>query len=198
MSWKVTTQAHLKFEDMERNHKAVSKKKKEHRHTPFELTPLLHCRNRVSHVKRATEQETVPQKAANKVRGTKTRQSALSKGICAALSLLWDRIFNSSLLDTDVIHQRWQMWHDSSAWEAAMTTDRKLLTAQCVTRGGLSDKTRYSNLLILCPVSPAKKVYRPKCTTASVVFVFVINFGKNPQIPVKVILIWEMRQSWNF
>lgn len=157
MSWKVTTQAHLKFEDMERNHKAVSKKKKEHRHTPFELTPLLHCRNRVSHVKRATEQETVPQKAANKVRGTKTRQSASSKGICAALSLLWDRIFNSSLLDTDVIHQRWQMWHDSSAWEAAMTTDRKLLTAQCVTRGGLSRQNQIFKSTDLMSCKPRKK-----------------------------------------
>lgn len=36
------------------------KKKEEHTRTPFELTSLLHCRNRASHVKHATEQKNVP------------------------------------------------------------------------------------------------------------------------------------------
>ena len=169
MSWKVTTQANLKFQDMERNHKAVSKKERRnthththtHTHTAFELTSLLHCRNRASRVKHATEQKTVPQRAANKVRGTKTRQSALSKRIWAApLRLQWDRFFNSSLLD--VIHQRWQMWHDSSAWEAAVTKERKLLAAQCVTRGRLSiQKLIFKSSDVVVSWKSSNKVYRP-------------------------------------
>lgn len=139
MSWKVTTQANQKIWGYGKKSQSCQhkKKKKEHRHTRFELTSLLHCHNPANHVKHGT----VPQKATNKVQGTKTRQSVLSKRIWAALCLSWDRFFNSSLLDSDVIRQRWQMWHDSSAWEAAVTTDRKLLTAQCVTRGSLSKKT---------------------------------------------------------
>ncbi len=75
--------------------------------------------------------KTVPQMAADKVRGTKTRQSALSKRIWAAVCLLWERFFNSSMQGTDVIHQRWQMWHDSSAWEAAVTTDKTTYSTVC-------------------------------------------------------------------
>lgn len=88
MSWKVTTQENQIVQDMERNNKAVRKKQKEHTHTPFELTSLLHCRNRASYVKHATEQKTVPQRVANKVRGTKTCQSAfVQKNLsCSAVS----------------------------------------------------------------------------------------------------------------
>lgn len=133
----------------------LSEKKSEPTHASSELTSLLHCCNRASHVKHATEQKTIPQKAANKVWWTKTRQSALSKRIWAALlCLLWDRFFNSSLLDTNVIHQRWQMWHDSSAWEAAVTTDRELFMGEVC-----QDKTKYLNLLFfLCPECPKKKI----------------------------------------
>lgn len=54
---------------------------KERTHAPSELTSVLR-----RHVKHATVQKAVPQKAAGKVRGTKTRQSALSKRIRAAAS----------------------------------------------------------------------------------------------------------------
>lgn len=131
-----------KFEDMERNHKAVSTKKKEGTHTytlwinvtaAIEQVASNMQPNRTSSLRRRQKKK--------KVRGTKTRQSTLSKRIWVALCLLWDRFLNSSLLGTDVIHQRWQMWHDSSAWEAAVMTDRKLLTAQCVTGKFVKPKT---------------------------------------------------------
>lgn len=154
MSWKVTTQANQKIWGYGKKSQSCQhkKKKKEHRHTRFELTSLLHCHNPANHVKHGT----VPQKATNKVQGTKTRQSVLSKRIWAALCLSWDRFFNSSLLDSDVIRQRWQMWHDSSAWEAAVTTDRKLLTAQCVTRGSLSEKKQNKKKTVRIPTKRSK------------------------------------------
>jgi len=180
MSWKVTTQANLIFQDMEWNHKAVSINNKKGTHTDTHIlwinftAPLPHS----SKPRQTCNRTENPQRAANKVQGTKTRQSASSKRIWAALPRR--RFFNSSLLDADVIHQRWQMWHDSSAREAAVTKDRTLYSTVC-------DKGRFVKTKphmpiygsIGCSLCSADR-YRRGLGWCSEIYL-----GKKPHIPKK-------------
>lgn len=107
-----------------------------HTHTFCELTPQLHCYIRGKPRQTCDRTENLPSEGKRIKCEEQKHVNLLCPKESELLCCVFCRIvfFNSSLLPTNVIRQRWQMWHDSSAWGAAAATDRKLLAAQCATR----------------------------------------------------------------
>ena len=152
-----------KIKDMERNHKAVSTNRGERTHAPFELTSLPRRRNRASHVKHATEQKKRPSEGKR----AKCEEQKHVNLLCPKESellrcLLWDCSFNSSLLDPDVIHQRWQIWHDSCLGSCGEYRQKNYLQhSVCVTWGKFVktqlDIQIYRSRCVLCWKSSQKR-----------------------------------------
>lgn len=189
MSWKVTTQVNQKKnQGYGKKSQSCQHKQGERTHAPFELTSLPHRRNRASHVKHATEQE---KKRPSEGKRAKCEEQKHVNLLCPKESellrcLLWDCSFNSSLLDPDVIHQRWQIWHDSCLGSCGEYRQKNYLQhSVCVWRGEVcQNTTRYSDLpIFLCAVLkvPPKRVeglkhvtWTIKCLVYSECLVFAI------------------------
>lgn len=191
MSRKVTTQANLKCEDIERNHKAVRKKKRR---------TQTHTRSLWINFTAAITSNMQPywkpslRRQRRKCEEQKHVNLLCPKRIWAAPPRLpRHRFFNSLLPRADVIHHRWQMWHDSSAWEAAATTDRNLLTAQCATRRSLS---RQNHIFKTTDASACSRKHALIIkVSALVLFVFTLEFGECSLKPRKDYLILHVRQN---